>query len=262
MEATQSSLPLHPATEEALAQAAVEARGLGHNFIGTEHLLLGLLGDPQSQGTHILGTYGIEAAKVRAALIHIIGRHDPLGDEAIGLTPRTKATMALANSEAIGLHRPQITPEILLIGILREGEGIAAGIIKTLGADLNMVRAQLYLTGEGLAAGLRAIASPDLEKARAQVMLAAGGPGRPAEGAAPKPNVITCRIGDIDQDALDALVEAGVRTSRSEAASWAIHAGLEANKSLLEKVYSTVAEIRRLRAVAQALAQEEIRGED
>ena len=59
-----------------------------------------------------------------------------------------------------------------------------------------------------------------------------------------------------DLDAIDALVEAGVRNTRSDAAAWLIHAGIEANKALLEKVYGTVAEIRRLRIMAQSLAQE------
>lgn len=71
-----------------------------------------------------------------------------------------------------------------------------------------------------------------------------------------KNNVVTCRIGGADLDAIDALVEAGIRTTRSDAAAWLIHAGVNANKDLLEKVYGTVAEIRRLRVVAQNLAQQ------
>jgi hypothetical protein len=69
-------------------------------------------------------------------------------------------------------------------------------------------------------------------------------------------NVTTCRIDGRDLDAIDALVEAGVRATRSEAASWLIHAGIEANKTLLDTVYGTVAEIRRLREVAQGVVQQ------
>jgi hypothetical protein len=75
-----------------------------------------------------------------------------------------------------------------------------------------------------------------------------------AEPGTPKNNVVTCRIGDRDLDAIDALIEAGIRTTRSDAASWLIHAGIEAHRDLLDRVYATVAEIRRLRAEAQALA--------
>ena len=76
------------------------------------------------------------------------------------------------------------------------------------------------------------------------------------EQPSPKSNVVTCRIDGRDLDAVDALIEAGIRSTRSDAAAWLIHAGIEANRSLFEKVYGTVAEIRRLRVVAQSLAQE------
>ena len=97
-----------------------------------------------------------------------------------------------------------------------------------------------------------------LEKVRAQtfqaIALASG--GKAAEQSSPKSNVVTCRIDGRDLDAVDALIEAGIRSTRSDAAAWLIHAGIEANRQLFEKVYGTVAEIRRLRVVAQSLAQE------
>jgi hypothetical protein len=80
--------------------------------------------------------------------------------------------------------------------------------------------------------------------------------GKTAEQPAPKSNVVTWRIDGRDLDAVDALIEAGIRSTRSDAAAWLIHAGIEANRPLFEKVYGTVAEIRRLRVVAQSLAQE------
>ena len=80
--------------------------------------------------------------------------------------------------------------------------------------------------------------------------------GREKIASSPKGNVITCRIGDRDIDAIDALVEAGVRSTRSEAAAWLIHAGIDANKALFETVYGTVAEIRRLRVVAQSMVRD------
>src|SRR5262249_13619048 len=69
-------------------------------------------------------------------------------------------------------------------------------------------------------------------------------------------NVLTCRVDDGDLAAIDTLLEAGVRTTRSEAASWLIHAGIAANRALFQQVEGTVAEIRRLRGQAQSLAQQ------
>jgi translation initiation factor 6 (eIF-6) len=71
-----------------------------------------------------------------------------------------------------------------------------------------------------------------------------------------KSNVVTCRVDDQDLDAIDALVEVGIRSTRSDAAAWLIHAGIAANQNTLETVYTTVAEIRNLRTKAQALAQQ------
>jgi hypothetical protein len=78
--------------------------------------------------------------------------------------------------------------------------------------------------------------------------------GEPAPPA--RTNVLTCRVDDSDLAAIDTLLEAGVRTTRSEAASWLIHAGIVANRALFEQVNDTVAEIRRLRGRAQTLAQQ------
>jgi len=71
-----------------------------------------------------------------------------------------------------------------------------------------------------------------------------------------KPSGITARCRSLFRRAIDALVEAGSRTTRSEAAAWLIHAGIDANKALLDTVYGTVAEIRRLRVIAQSLARD------
>ncbi|HWZ18089.1 MAG TPA: hypothetical protein VNW73_04775, partial [Ktedonobacteraceae bacterium] len=86
------------------------------------------------------------------------------------------------------------------------------------------------------------------------IALASG--GKVPEQSSSKSNVVTCRIDGRDLDAVDALIEAGIRSTRSDAAAWLIHAGIEANRPLFEKVYGTVAEIRRLRVVAQSLAKE------
>ena len=79
---------------------------------------------------------------------------------------------------------------------------------------------------------------------------------RSEEPAGPRGNVVTCRIDDRDLDALDALVEAGIKSTRSEAAAWLISAGIDAHQPLFDRVYATVAEIRRLRGEAKTIANE------
>ncbi|WP_165423868.1 Clp protease N-terminal domain-containing protein [Ktedonosporobacter rubrisoli] len=225
---------LDPATQAVLAQAEIEARAFEHNYIGTEHLLLALLASQENFGTRVLQTLGVSYSRAQKALEHIDRQHaqkgEPPTEQPIGLTSRAVAAVTLARSETNGMRLPLITPELLLIGIIREGEGIGAGILRSLGADLEKVRAQIY----------------------AHLVRA----GKASDVSPVKGNVITCRINDQDLAAIDALVEAGVRTTRSEAAAWLIHVGIDANKALFDTVYGTVAEIRRLRVIAQSLAQD------
>lgn len=134
-----------------------------------------------------------------------------------------------------------VEPEHLLLDLLREGEGIAAGVLESFGVTLDRASAQM------LEAIITRMPSPRTLTAQ-------------AAASATRSNVITCRIDGRDLDAIDALVEAGVRSTRSDAPSWLIHAGIEANKNILDTVYGTVAEIRRLREVAQSLAQQATAG--
>jgi ATP-dependent Clp protease ATP-binding subunit ClpA len=215
-----------------LGLAQEEARGLRHNYIGTEHLLLGLLREGDSIAYQVLHGLGIEIEAVRRAVTFIVGQGPEAVVGEIGYTPRAVAVTTLAIGEAGHLGQEKIAPEHLLLGLTKEGEGIAAGLMKAFGTTLEKVRAQTF-----------------------QAIATASG-GKTTEQPTPKSNVVTCRIDGRDLDAVDALIEAGIRTTRSDAAAWLIHAGIEANKALFEKVYGTVAEIRRLRIVAQTLAQE------
>ncbi|HYA99478.1 MAG TPA: Clp protease N-terminal domain-containing protein [Ktedonobacteraceae bacterium] len=212
--------------------AQEEAQGLRHNYIGTEHLLLGLLREGESIAYQVLHSLGIELEPVRRAVTFIVGQGPEAVVGKIGFTPRAVAATTLAFNEAGHLGQEKIAPEHLLLGLTKEGEGIAAGLIRSFGTTLEKVRAQTF-----------------------QAIAMTSG-GKAAEQPSPKSNVVTCRIDARDLDAVDALIEAGIRSTRSDAAAWLIHAGIEANKPLFEKVYGTVAEIRRLRVVAQALAQE------
>src|SRR5215472_6102122 len=229
------TIPAEKFTEKmrlVLELAQEEARELHHNYVGTEHLLLGLVREGESIAYNVLHSLGIELEAVRRAVTFIVGPGKEAVIGEISLTPRAVAATTLAFNEAGHLRQEKIAPEHLLLGLTKEGEGIAAGLMRAFGTTLEKVRAQTF----------QAIA------------LASG--GKAAEQPSSKSNVVTCRIDGRDLDAVDALIEAGIRTTRSDAAAWLIHAGIEANKALFEKVYGTVAEIRRLRVVAHSLAQE------
>ena len=126
-----------------LQLAQEEAQRFNHNYIGTEHILLGLVREGDGVAARVLGNLGIELHKVRSAVEFIIGRGDRtvIGD--IGLTPRAKRVIELAVDEARRLNHHYIGTEHLLLGLVREGEGIAAGVLESLGVSLEKVRAQV-----------------------------------------------------------------------------------------------------------------------
>ncbi len=126
-----------------LTLAQEEAQRFNHNYIGTEHLLLGLVREGDGVAARVLSNMGVQLPKVRSAVEFIIGRGDqaPTGD--IGLTPRAKKVIELAVDEARRLNHHYIGTEHLLLGLVREGEGIAAGVLESLGVNLEKVRAQV-----------------------------------------------------------------------------------------------------------------------
>lgn len=127
-------------SRRALAFAQEEAQLLQHNYIGTEHLLLGLLRANWTMAAQILQRLGIDLHKTRGAVQAIIGRGDRIVLGEIGLTPRAKKVIALAIDEASGLGHSTIGTEHILLGIIREGEGIAVGVIESLGVTREKVR--------------------------------------------------------------------------------------------------------------------------
>lgn len=123
--------------------AQEEAQRFQHNYIGTEHLLLGLVREGEGVAAKVLANLGVELHEVRAAVEAIIGRGDHgdrivLGE--IGLTPRAKKVIELAVNEARRLNHHYIGTEHLLLGLLREGEGIGAGVLESFGLNLQDVR--------------------------------------------------------------------------------------------------------------------------
>src|SRR4051812_41737794 len=123
-----------------LTLANEEAQRFNHNYIGTEHILLGLIREGDGVAARVLANLGVELPKVRAAVEFIIGRGDRMVVGEIGLTPRAKKVIELAVEEARRLKHNYIGTEHLLLGLVREGEGIAAGVLESLGVNLERVR--------------------------------------------------------------------------------------------------------------------------
>ncbi len=123
-----------------LSLAQEEAQRFQHNYIGTEHLLLGLVREEEGVAARVLQKLGVELNKVREAVEFIIGRGDRIVLGEIGLTPRAKKVIELAIDEARRMNHHYIGTEHLLLGLVREGEGIAAGVLESLGVRLEQVR--------------------------------------------------------------------------------------------------------------------------
>lgn len=210
-----------------LGHAEGEARSFNHNYLGTEHLLLGILDVEDGVGARVLSSLGVQPGAVRQEVATRIGEGDQRFNGERRLTPRALQVLELARDEARKLSHHYVGTEHLLLGLVREGEGVAAIILTNLGVDLGRARAEVIRVLNNLAKGA----------------------------------VITCRAWPRDLEAIDLLVEAGIRTTRSDAAAWLLHAGVEAHRELFEKVQTTVADIRRLRLQAQAIARDTRLGE-
>jgi len=126
-----------------LSLAQEEAQRFNHNYIGTEHILLGLVREGEGLGARVLANLGVDLNKVRAAVEFIIGRGEKPVTGEIGLTPRAKRVLELAVDEARRLGHNYIGTEHLLLGLLREGEGVAAGVLESLGVSLGKARAEI-----------------------------------------------------------------------------------------------------------------------
>src|SRR5690348_2809747 len=126
-----------------LSLAQEEAQRFNHPYIGTEHLLLGLVREGEGVAARVLTNMGVQLPKVRSAVEFIIGRGEGAVIGEIGLTPRAKKVIELAVDEARRLDHSYIGTEHLLLGLVREGEGIAAGVLESLGVSLEKVRAQV-----------------------------------------------------------------------------------------------------------------------
>lgn len=208
-----------------------EARRL-HHSLGPEHLLLGIAAEQDGVGGIVLGRLGVDLDVARGAVQSVAGRGKrPLKGGEVPFSEDGKRALEFALAEAQRLKHQYIGTEHLLLGLFRFEGGPIVDVI-----------GRLRLTSE-----------------RVEDLVIQELASRPAfslhlEGA--RNNVVMCRVNDRDLEAIDVLVEAGIRTTRSDAAAWLIRAGIEGNNALFDKLHTTVNEIRHLRDQAKQITQQ------
>ena len=137
--------------------AQEEARTLNHNYIGTEHVLLGLVAEGEGVAARALESLDVSLEAVRVQVEEIIGQGQSAPTGHIPFTPRAKKVLELSLREALQLGHNYIGTEHILLGLIREGEGVGAQVLLKLGADLNRVRQQVVQLLSGYA-GTAAVA--------------------------------------------------------------------------------------------------------
>jgi ATP-dependent Clp protease ATP-binding subunit ClpA len=131
--------------------AQEEARVLQHGYIGTEHLLLGLLREEEGLAARVLDSLGVEIDEVRAQVARVVGRGDEVTNGQIPFTPRAKKVLELALREARSLGHDYIGTEHVLLGLVRENEGVGARVLREFGVDAEKIRKEVVrrLSGPG-----------------------------------------------------------------------------------------------------------------
>ena len=127
-----------------LSLAQEQAQRFNHNYIGTEHILLGLVLETEGVAAGVLSSLSVDLNKVRSGVEFIIGRGEKPAQGEIGLTTSAKKVVELAVDEFRRMNHTYIGTEHLLIGLLREGEGVAAGVLESLDVTLDKVRAETH----------------------------------------------------------------------------------------------------------------------
>ena len=227
-------------------------------YIGTEQLLLGLLAQRGIAG-RVLRSFGLELESVRATVgqwrdasqEHAVAAAEQRGSETLQLTAEAKSAIGRAVDRARGSGPRGIGTEHLLQGILDADAGTAVELLRGRGVDLTALRARtVQLASLGSRTRRR---EPRLSSQMDMVV-------RP-EWEAPtssgvRSNVIMCRLDDTQLEAIEILIEAGVRANRSDAAAWLIRVGLDSKVAVVDAVREKVAEIRRIREDAKTLAED------
>lgn len=212
--------------------------------IGPEHVLLGIVAEQHGIGGRVLGKLGVTLESARGIVESLAGRMErpPKGRET-KFSEEGKKSLELSLAEARRLKHGYIGTEHLLLGLFLLENGPIVDVIRLL--QLSRERVLEEITG-ALASG----GDPDAWLEWAPLDLVA-----PQLPGGARNNVVMCRVSDRDLEAIDVLVEGGVRATRSEAAAWLIRAGVECNKALFDKLHATVAEIRHLRGQVQEITR-------
>ena len=129
--------------------AQEEARTLKHNYIGTEHILLGLLREEEGLAARVLESLDITVERVRAQVVRIVGSGEEVTSGQIPFTPRAKKVLELALREALTLGHNHVGTEHLLLGMVRENEGVGVRILAELGADAERIRDEVIRSLSG-----------------------------------------------------------------------------------------------------------------
>jgi ATP-dependent Clp protease ATP-binding subunit ClpA len=149
------NIPYTPRVKKVLALAAKEAKALNHTYVGTEHILLGLVKEGSGVGANVLKNLGVDLRKVRLGVEKLVkSGPDPVAPGELYQTPRAKKVIEYAIEEARALNHNYVGTEHILLGLLRESEGIAAQVLMNLGLKLEDVRQEvLNLLGAGVDGG-------------------------------------------------------------------------------------------------------------
>ncbi len=161
--------------------AQEEARLLDHNYIGTEHVLLGLIRDGEAVGAKVLEALDISLDAVRTEVLRIVGRSSAAPWGLIPFTPAAKSALEFSLREALQLGHNYIGTEHMLLGLIREGEGVGAEVLHRLGADLDGARQQVIQLLSGYGSSERAPGS------------------EAADSSAPFPDPLDLRLSAIEQ---------------------------------------------------------------
>ena len=146
METPPHPEPLHnftPRAQQALALARKEADRLGHGYVGTGHLLIGIVKLGQGPAVAVLFKMGMDLESVRAAVVKEVDAGHTAGPGTVPFTPSVKKALALAGKEAKSLNHSYLGTEHLLLGLLREGEDVAARVLKSFSVDLERTRTDI-----------------------------------------------------------------------------------------------------------------------
>ena len=152
-----------PAAQSALRHAQESSARLGHGYVGTEHLLLGLSQEMQGLAARILQNAGLDESNVRAAITDLVGVGAPFHEPSQGLTPRCKHVIELATAEASHLGHKRVGTEHLLLGILQEGDGVAVRVIADRGGEVRRLYQDVMSAMGGVPLSPRAVRPKEKE---------------------------------------------------------------------------------------------------